>query len=122
MSTGKKPQRHVKFQLASFLIRYGSRGSDVTGTAMKMGIGHGTVIHYCRRVTRAIRELRNQYLGWYSEDRKVEVMDRIEAKSGFPNCLGSGDGSLVRLEERPEEQGEAFIGRKSILGVCLSNA
>lgn len=98
-------------------MRYGARGSDVTGTAMQMGIGHGTVIIYCRRVTRAIRELQKQYVGWYSEERKVDVIDKIEAKSGFPNCLGSGDGSLIRFEEFPQEEGEAFMGRKHFLGV-----
>lgn len=39
ISKGRKPQRHVKYQLACFLMRYGSRGSDVIGTAMKMSIG-----------------------------------------------------------------------------------
>jgi hypothetical protein len=28
ISTGKKPQRHVKYQLGCFLFRYGMRGSD----------------------------------------------------------------------------------------------
>ena len=42
---------------------------------------------------------------------------RIEARSGFPMCLGSGDGSLLRWEECPEEDGEAFQGRKKFIGV-----
>jgi hypothetical protein len=38
ISKGQKPQWHVKYQLACFLMRYGSHGSDVIGTAMKMSI------------------------------------------------------------------------------------
>ncbi|KAJ3779679.1 hypothetical protein GGU10DRAFT_253542, partial [Lentinula aff. detonsa] len=54
----KKKHRHVKYQLATFLIRYGQRGSDVLDVASKLGIGLGTVHLYCHRVTRALRELR----------------------------------------------------------------
>lgn len=117
ISKGRKPQRHVKYQLACFLMRYGSRGSDVIGTAMKMSIGYGTVILYCRRVTRAIRQLRAKYIGWPTAERQECIEQRIEARSGFPRCLGSGDGSLLRWEERPQEDGEAFQGRKKFIGV-----
>jgi hypothetical protein len=47
-SRGRKPQRHVKYQLGAFLIRYGTLGSDVHGTSLKLSIGFGTVIDYCR--------------------------------------------------------------------------
>ena len=117
ISKGRKPQRHVKYQLACFLMRYGSRGSDVIGTAMKMSIGYGTVILYCRRVTRAIRQLRAKYIGWPTAEQQECVEQRIEARSGFPRCLGSGDGSLLRWEEHPQEDGEAFQGHKKFIGV-----
>ncbi|KAJ3709399.1 hypothetical protein C8R42DRAFT_446477 [Lentinula raphanica] len=58
-STGRKPQRHVKYQLAAFLIRYGTLGADVQGTALKLSIGYGSVVLYCRRMVRALRELKD---------------------------------------------------------------
>ncbi|KAJ3981566.1 hypothetical protein F5890DRAFT_1534736 [Lentinula detonsa] len=57
VSQGRKPQRHVRWQLACFLIRYGQLGSPVHDTMLKIGIGYGTVILYCRRVIRAFWEL-----------------------------------------------------------------
>ncbi|KAF7317467.1 hypothetical protein HMN09_00483900 [Mycena chlorophos] len=47
-SRGRKPQRHVSWQLGAFLIRYGQLGSPVRDTYLKMGIGSGTVVLYCR--------------------------------------------------------------------------
>ncbi|KAJ7182931.1 hypothetical protein C8R43DRAFT_941015 [Mycena crocata] len=52
MSRGRKPQRHAKYQLGCFLVRYGAIGSDALGTAQKLSIGFGSVFLYCRRTTR----------------------------------------------------------------------
>ncbi|KAF9064376.1 hypothetical protein BDP27DRAFT_1472259, partial [Rhodocollybia butyracea] len=60
----EKPQRPVKYQLGTFLIRYGMLGSDSLDTALKLNIGHGTVFLYCHRVTRAIREPKSSYIGF----------------------------------------------------------
>ena len=98
-------------------MQYGSHGSDVIGTAMKMSIGYGTVILYCHRVTRAIQQLQAKYIGWPTAERQECIEQRIEARSGFPRCLGSGDGSLLRWEECPQEDGEAFQGHKKFIGV-----
>ncbi|KAG7089231.1 hypothetical protein E1B28_010930 [Marasmius oreades] len=63
-SKGRKPQRHLKHQLGTFLICYGQLASPIQDTALKVAIGAGTVVLYCRRVTRAIRELRLKFGGW----------------------------------------------------------
>jgi hypothetical protein len=47
-SRGKHPQRHVKFQLAAFLMRYGRLGSSALSVAMELSIGEGTVFLYCK--------------------------------------------------------------------------
>ena len=47
----RKQQRHVKFQLAAFLVQYGQWGSDTLIVAAKLSIGHGTVHNYCKRVS-----------------------------------------------------------------------
>ncbi|KAJ3738583.1 hypothetical protein DFH05DRAFT_1408694 [Lentinula detonsa] len=64
----KKKQRHMKYQLATFLIQYGQRGSDVLDVASQLGPRLGTVHLYCRRVTRALRELRSHHLGWLGDE------------------------------------------------------
>ncbi|CAK5267076.1 unnamed protein product [Mycena citricolor] len=86
-----RPQRHVKYQLACFLIRYGVSGSDTLSTAQKLSIGHGTVFLYCGRVRKALRSLRPQYLS-------------------FPD--GDRDGCLVNFEEIPLVQGPHYMSRK----------
>jgi hypothetical protein len=113
-----KPQRPVKYQLAAFLIRYGQRGSDTLDVAAKLSIGHGSVLNYCRRVCRAIRELRHQHLKWMDYVRKEVVTMAIEAKSGFPKCLGYGDGCQIRIGEEPQVDGKQFHSRKKMISVC----
>ncbi|KAJ3978388.1 hypothetical protein F5890DRAFT_1422647, partial [Lentinula detonsa] len=108
----KKKQRHVKCQLATFLIRYRQCGSDVLDVASKLGLGLGTVHLYCRRVTRALRELHSHYLGWLGDEQKTLVSQRIEARSGFPKCVGSGDGCQIRMTTAPEENPDEFLSRK----------
>ncbi|KAE9411318.1 hypothetical protein BT96DRAFT_803896 [Gymnopus androsaceus JB14] len=108
----KKKQRHVKYQVAAFLVRYGQRGSDVLDVASKLGLGLGTVHLYCRRVTRALRELRSHHLGWLGDERKKLVSQRIEARSGFPKCAGSGDGCQIRMSTAPVENPDEFLSRK----------
>ena len=114
-----KKQRHVKFQLAAFLIQYGQRGSDTLDVAAKLSIGHGTVHNYCKRVSRAIRELGPRYLQWGNQDHKAVVSTAIEAKSGFPKCLGSGDGSQIHVGEEPMVDGEQFRCQKKFISVSI---
>ncbi|KAJ3712651.1 hypothetical protein C8R42DRAFT_313172 [Lentinula raphanica] len=115
----KRRQRHVKFQLAAFLIRYGQRGSPVFDVASKLGLGFGTVHLYCRRVTRALRELRSQHLGWLSEERKKIVSQHIETSYGFENCVGSGDGCQIRMGIAPGQNPDEFLSRKKEYSVCV---
>ena len=95
ISKGKRPQRHVKFQLACFLIRYGHRGSDSLSVATQLSIGEGTVFLYCKRVCRAIRQLRPRFLQWPDDEQKGMISDFIETWSGVWKCLGSCDGSYI---------------------------
>jgi hypothetical protein len=112
-----KPQRHVKFQLATFLLCYGHRGSDAFQVMHKLGIGQGSVYNYCRRVVRAIRELRDEYVGWPSEERKEEIKRAIFERSGFRECLGSGDGTHIQLTARPTKNPVEYMNRKKDLSV-----
>ncbi|THV00063.1 hypothetical protein K435DRAFT_818410 [Dendrothele bispora CBS 962.96] len=120
-SRGRKPQRPIKYQLGAFLIRYGTLGSDTRRTALQLSIGHGTVFLYCRRVTRAIRELRDQYIGFPSEQDQQHTIDTIHNAIGFPRCVGSGDGSLIRFDEKPLVDGTQFMGRKQFFGATVDH-
>jgi hypothetical protein len=82
-----------------------------------MGIGIGTVWLYSRRVTRALRELGLRLLAWGSSERHQETATFIEEQSGFPDCIGIIDGSLIRLAETPEESGETYFCRKKFPAV-----
>lgn len=117
-SKGKKPQRNVKWQLGTFLMRYGQLGSPVMDAALKMGIAEGTVVLYCTRVTRVIRELRENFGSWMSDVEQDESAAHIYKNIGFPDCVGSGDGSLIPSDGRPPHVGTNFLSRKGFFGVC----
>ena len=115
----RKPQRHVIYQLATFLIWYGQQGSSVLDTMMKLSIGQGSVYNYCHRVSCAIRSHRSHYLGWMSPERKQIVSDAIQKISGFKKCVGSGDGTQICLDELLLTDGEQFLSRKKCISVSL---
>ncbi|KAF8233233.1 hypothetical protein L208DRAFT_1267524 [Tricholoma matsutake] len=104
-----KKQHHVKFELAAFLVRYGQKGSDTLDVAAKLSIAHGTVHNYCKRVSQAIHAVGPQHLNWGNQEWRAAVSSAIEAKSGFPKCLGSGDGSQICFGELPLVDGEQTL-------------
>ncbi|KAF6741624.1 hypothetical protein DFP72DRAFT_1083387 [Ephemerocybe angulata] len=104
----KKPQRPIKYQLAYFLIRYGQTGSDSLDTAQKLAIGHGKVFLYCTRVSKALRRIKSQVIKFPNEARQQEISDYIESVSGFPGCIGIGDGCVIPFSEKPSVQGESI--------------
>ena len=112
-----KSQRPIKYQLAGFLIWYGQRTSDTLDVAAKLSIGHGSVHNYCRRVCWALWELWPEYLAWMMDLRKDIMAWVIEAKSGFPKCVGSGDGCQIRIGEAPQIDGKQFHSRKKNISV-----
>jgi hypothetical protein len=121
VSKGTKPQAHVKVQLACFLLRYGTRGSDIYHVAHNTNVGDGSVINHCKRVSRATRELRPRFLKWPDDDRQVAIADDIEAKSGLRLCIGSGDGSHVHQTAEPHELGYMYRNRKHAFSVRVTN-
>lgn len=111
-STGWKPQRHVKFQLAAFLLRYGSIACDTMATAIKLSIGHGTVLTYCRRVTEALRRLKPKFVSWGTTDDREKTKDAVFKKVGLHGCIGSLDGTLIPFNQRPDVEGKSYVSRK----------
>lgn len=121
-SKGRKPQRPVRVQLACFLMRYGTRGSDARGAAHRMGIGFGTVFLYCRRVAKALRRLGLEHAQWGGEERRAQTAANIEAMSGFPDCIGVVDGTLIRLTGAPHNTGGIFYCRKKFPAVTINQS
>jgi hypothetical protein len=97
MSKGCKPQKPVCYQLAVFLMHYGSRGSDALSVAKRMGIGLGTVLLYCHHVTHALRELGVTVISWGDDARRAETAEYIQQISGLSDCNGILDGSYSSL-------------------------
>jgi hypothetical protein len=98
-------------------MRYGRLGSASLSVAMELSIGEGTVNLYCKRVSRALQQLRSTYLGWPDEPRKQVIKDAIESVSGFRMCLGTGDGSLIHLFKQPLKDGDMYKCRKKFFAV-----
>lgn len=114
VSTGRKPQRPVKYQLAAFLCRAGAMGG--IRCAGITGIAEGTIYLYVDRVSKAIRKLRPHYLRWPTAEEHAALKDEM-VEWGFPGCIGMADGSLLPLREKPRKNGFAFYSRKKIYAV-----
>ncbi|OAD75668.1 hypothetical protein PHYBLDRAFT_143916 [Phycomyces blakesleeanus NRRL 1555(-)] len=56
--------------------------------------------------------------GVSDENERVLISQRIEEQTDFPSCIGFVDGTLIRLEYKPNWDGKDFYNRKSIY--CLS--
>jgi hypothetical protein len=120
-SQGRKPQRPVHYQLGVFLMRYGISGSHARHPKLLTSIGEGTVVLYCRRVIRAIREHGLTCVVWPSEARKVEIKRGFKKVCGLDDIIGTLDGTHCGLETKPREYGDSYISRKKTLSVSGSN-
>ncbi|KAF8608130.1 hypothetical protein BDV93DRAFT_434632 [Ceratobasidium sp. AG-I] len=116
-SQGRKKQRPVHYQLGVFLLRYGISGSHARHPKLLTSIGEGTVVLYCRRVIRAIREHGLEYVAWPTEERKIEIKKGFKKICGLDNIIGSMDGTLCGLETKPQVDGDSYISRKKTLSV-----
>lgn len=79
LSTGPRPQRPVRYQLATFLLRYGNGYSNAYDPHLKLSIGEGSVFNYCRRTIRALRMVGLHVVAWPNPERKAQI------KSAFRN-------------------------------------
>lgn len=108
-STGKKPQRPVRYQLGCLLTQYGQPGSNAFSTAESMGIGVGLVYIYYDRVTYAFRQLGLNWVKW--GDRSA-TKAWVYSCTRLTGCIRILDGTLIRLTEPPCFSGPAFWYRK----------
>ncbi|KAG2737297.1 hypothetical protein P692DRAFT_201733446 [Suillus brevipes Sb2] len=111
-TSGGRPQHPIKYQLATFLCRVGAE--NALKTASVVAIAEGTVYLYTERVCMAFRRLRSRFLTWPGPVRRQQLSDAMD-EWGFPGCIGIGDGSYIRLQDKPLRNPFAYYCRKKIL-------
>lgn len=109
-----RPQRPVHFQLAAFLSRMGALSA--VKAAGFIALAEGSVYRYSQRVCKAIRSLRDQFVRW-PDDTEREHFSAVFGEAGFPGCLGSADGTYIRLDSKPKKNGYAYYNRKGYYSV-----
>ncbi|KAG2365342.1 hypothetical protein BDR07DRAFT_1449849 [Suillus spraguei] len=118
-ASGGRPQRPITYQLATFLCRVGAE--NALKTASIMAIAEGTVYLYTERVCMAFHRLRSRFLAWPGPVRRQQLSDAMN-EWGFPGCIGIGDGSYIRLQDKPLRNPFAYYCRKKFHAVsyCYS--
>ena len=97
------------------LVKYlGSYGNEATlhKIGRMMGISKGSVLDYVSRACTAILKFCDQVIKWPNQEERKAMSTRIEAKHGFPNCVGLIDGTLFPLAFCPSVNGEDYFTRK----------
>ncbi|EFP89235.1 uncharacterized protein PGTG_15076 [Puccinia graminis f. sp. tritici CRL 75-36-700-3] len=97
------PQRPVRDQLMVTLRQTGmsGNGSSVGVLARFFRILEGTVILYCSRVVEAILALESTYVVWPNHEAREAIASDIADSTGFKQCVGFIDGTLLPLDEKP---------------------
>ena len=110
-SNGRRCHPHNELLvLLSYLGQQIGSGSKTRNTFF---IGYGTHFLYCNRVVEAICSLRDRVVFWPDEEERRIISERMKKKYDFPNCLGTGDGTLFPLASSPRTGDAAdYNGRK----------
>jgi len=105
ISMGWYPQCPVKVQLVTFLIYYES--VSLVKTASALLIAKGTIHCYCYCSQWVFHNVHHAHLSWPGQRRRAFLKDQMTGW-GFPACIGIVDGSLIRLREKPYNNGWAY--------------
>lgn len=111
----RHPRRgHADLHLMILLKYLGSDGNDNTAPklALFFGLGKGSIDLYLSRAVKAFLALQDSTMTWPDVDERHDIACRIQAKYGFPNCVGMVDGTLLPLEYKPSVDGEDYYTRK----------
>ncbi|KAL3689388.1 hypothetical protein R1sor_015697 [Riccia sorocarpa] len=70
------------------------------------------MVNYTNRVMTALESAMGHEIAW--PDRQERAVNSAHfAGLGFPGCIGLVDGTLVKLSQRPRDDGETYFDRKS---------
>ncbi|CAG8619505.1 629_t:CDS:1 [Paraglomus occultum] len=114
-----KHQKPIGLQLAVTLKRLGSN-TNIRDIASMFGIADGTVMKYQERVITALKSLKGKYVVWPRGEYCRMVHDQFQEVSGFPNVIGTIDGSHIPLWEAPSNKNkDVYYSRKQRYGIHL---
>lgn len=116
-SRAPRPQAPVEIQLAVTLYRAGryGNGASVEDVARIAGISEGSVLKYSERCMKAIMSLESEAIRQLTEEEKETEKCWVEQQVGCPAFRDgwcTGDGTLVRLHQKPGLNGDAYFSRK----------
>ena len=85
----KKWMAPAAHQLMVFLKYVGTEGTGASNSNQRatFGVGCGTASLYRKRVTKAIRELRSEYIKWPDSEKRKTISREINAKYDFHHCV-----------------------------------
>ncbi|KAL3700139.1 hypothetical protein R1sor_018161 [Riccia sorocarpa] len=70
------------------------------------------MVNYTNRVMTALESAMGHEIAW--PDRQERAVNSAHFTGlGFPGCIGLVDGTLVKLSQRPRDDGETYFDRKS---------
>ncbi|KAL3695679.1 hypothetical protein R1sor_009755 [Riccia sorocarpa] len=70
------------------------------------------MVNYTNRVMTELESAMGHEIAW--SDRQERAVNSAHfAELGFPGCIGLVDGTLVKLFQRPRDDGETYFDRKS---------
>lgn len=77
----------------------------------------GSVVNYMIRFMEAVLSLEKTTTFWPREQERNDIKRRIKMETGFPDCLGFVDGTLIPLDYKPAWDGEMFYTLSAMI-VC----
>ncbi|KAL3684883.1 hypothetical protein R1sor_002905 [Riccia sorocarpa] len=70
------------------------------------------MVNYTNRVMVALESCMGHEIAWPDRQERAQSAAHF-ASLGFPGCVGLIDGTLVKLSQRPRDDGETYFDRKS---------
>ncbi|KAL3690502.1 hypothetical protein R1sor_016811 [Riccia sorocarpa] len=93
-----------------------SQSACLDRSMLMWGLSHGSVVNYTNRVMTTLESAMGHKIAWL--DRQERAINSAQfAELGFPGCIGLVDSTLVKLSQRPRDDGETYLDKK-MLGSC----
>ena len=111
ISHNAKAKCSASLHLLVLLKFLGSNGNEASTfkLAMYFHLSHGGFCLVLKRMVKVLLKHKASTVFWPDAEEKKEISARIEAKYGFPNCVGYIDGTLFPLELKPKKNGEDYF-------------
>lgn len=115
---GGRPAVPVPKQLLITLWYLGTHDT-IHRLSDRFGVSEDTILNSRDSVIAAVvRHLRTNIISWPTQEEKQVIKDHYERKNGFPNIIGSLDGTHIRISA-PRENQKSYINRKGFHSIQL---